>query len=165
MYLRLLYFSVFWIKIPDGYQIASLVELGLWSTSQLSLWNWSLRLMKNGVSFGCMQSLVISLVIIRYIRHCLLILPLIYSHMCDLTSWAHKWSVSSFVLKTGCYIYLVFYSQHSLCLCPKLNYCCRPPKSKPKPKLERRSKLEEFGLVENQTLFQNTDEVGSLLPT
>jgi hypothetical protein len=29
MYLRLLYFSILWIKIPDGYQIASLKELGL----------------------------------------------------------------------------------------------------------------------------------------
>ena len=32
------------MKIPDGYQIASLKELGLWSTSQSSLWIWSLRL-------------------------------------------------------------------------------------------------------------------------
>jgi hypothetical protein len=39
MYLHLLYFYILWIKIPDGYQIASLEELGLWSTSQLSLWN------------------------------------------------------------------------------------------------------------------------------
>ena len=31
------------MKIPDGYQIASLKELGLWSTSQSSLWIWSLR--------------------------------------------------------------------------------------------------------------------------
>ena len=31
-------FSIIWIKIPDGYQIASLEELGLWSTSQSSLW-------------------------------------------------------------------------------------------------------------------------------
>ena len=26
------------MKIPDGYQIAGLEELGLWSTSQSSLW-------------------------------------------------------------------------------------------------------------------------------
>ena len=32
------------MKIPDGYQIASLKELGLWSTSQSSLWIWSLHL-------------------------------------------------------------------------------------------------------------------------
>ena len=38
------------IKIPDGYQIAGLEELGLWSTSQSSLWIWSLRL-KIGVVF------------------------------------------------------------------------------------------------------------------
>ena len=38
MYLRLFYFSIHWIKIPDGYQIAGLEELGLWSTSQSSLW-------------------------------------------------------------------------------------------------------------------------------
>ena len=38
------------MKIPDGYQIAGLEELGLWSTSQLSLWIWSLRL-KIGVVF------------------------------------------------------------------------------------------------------------------
>ena len=44
MYLRLLYFSILWIKILDGYQIAGLEELGLWSTSQSSLWIWSLRL-------------------------------------------------------------------------------------------------------------------------
>ena len=50
MYFRLLYFSIIWIKIPDGYQIASLEELGLWSTSQSSLWIWSLRL-KIGVNF------------------------------------------------------------------------------------------------------------------
>ena len=38
------------MKIPDGYQIAGLEELGLWSTSQSSLWIWSLRL-KIGVVF------------------------------------------------------------------------------------------------------------------
>ena len=38
------------MKIPDGYQIASLKELGLWLTSQSSLWIWSLRL-KIGVVF------------------------------------------------------------------------------------------------------------------
>ena len=32
------------MKIPDGYQITSLKELGLWSNSQSSLWIWSLRL-------------------------------------------------------------------------------------------------------------------------
>ena len=38
------------MKIPDGYQIASLEELGLLSTNQSSLWIWSLRL-KIGVVF------------------------------------------------------------------------------------------------------------------
>ena len=38
------------MKILDGCQIASLKELGLWSTSQLPLWIWSLRL-KIGVVF------------------------------------------------------------------------------------------------------------------
>ena len=38
------------MKIPDGYQIASLKELGLWSTSPSSLWIWSLHL-KIGVVF------------------------------------------------------------------------------------------------------------------
>ena len=38
------------MKILDGYQIAGLEELGLWSTSQSSLWIWSLRL-KTGVIF------------------------------------------------------------------------------------------------------------------
>ena len=38
------------MKIPNGYQIASLEELGLLSTSQSSLWIWSLRL-KIGVVF------------------------------------------------------------------------------------------------------------------
>ena len=38
------------MKIPDGYWIASLEKLGLLSTSQSSLWIWSLRL-KIGVVF------------------------------------------------------------------------------------------------------------------
>ena len=38
------------MKILDGYQIASLEELGFWSTSQSSLWIWSLR-QKIGVDF------------------------------------------------------------------------------------------------------------------
>ena len=50
MYLRFLYFSILWIKILDGYQIAGLEELGLWSTSQSSLWIRSLR-QKIGVNF------------------------------------------------------------------------------------------------------------------
>jgi len=49
MYLRLpLHFI--WIKIPDGYHIASLEKsLGLCSTSQLSLWIWSFRLKERSV--------------------------------------------------------------------------------------------------------------------
>ena len=31
------------MKIPDGYQIDSLEKLGLWSTSQSSMWIWSLH--------------------------------------------------------------------------------------------------------------------------
>jgi hypothetical protein len=76
MYLRLpLHFI--WIKIPDGYQIASLEKsLGLCSTSQLSLWIWSFRL-KNGESFRCLLSKVISFILSSlYNKHCLLILPL-----------------------------------------------------------------------------------------
>ena len=38
------------MKILDGYQIVGLKELGLCSTSQSSLWIWSLRL-KIGVNF------------------------------------------------------------------------------------------------------------------
>ena len=91
-----------WIKILDGYQIASLEELDLWSTSQLSLWS-GVFTRRSKLSFRCLQSKVISLVILRYIEHCLLILPLICSYMWDLTSWAHIWCVSDFVLKTGCY--------------------------------------------------------------
>jgi hypothetical protein len=33
----------------------------------------------------------------------------ICSYMCDLTSWAHIWCVSDFVLKTRCYISSVFF--------------------------------------------------------
>ena len=76
MYLRLLYFSILWIKIPDGCQIAGLEELGLWSTSQLSLWILSLRL-KIRVDFPMS-------ILWGYIpftntlcnKYCLLILPL-----------------------------------------------------------------------------------------
>ena len=50
MYLRLLYFSILWTKIPDGYQIAGLEELDLWSTRQSSLWVRSLG-QKIGVNF------------------------------------------------------------------------------------------------------------------
>ena len=62
MYLRLpLHFI--WIKIPVGYQIASLEKsLGLCSTSQLSLWIWSFRL-KNDESFRCLLSKVISFIL------------------------------------------------------------------------------------------------------
>ena len=62
MYLCLFIFFI-WIKIPDGYQIASLEEsLGLRSTSQLSLWIWSFRL-KNEVHFRCLLSKVISFIL------------------------------------------------------------------------------------------------------
>ena len=76
MYLRLLYFSIIWMKIPDGYQIASLEELGLWSTSQLSLW---IRVFTRRLelSFRCLLFKVISFILsMLYIEHCLLILPL-----------------------------------------------------------------------------------------
>ena len=76
MYLRLpLHFI--WIKIPDGYQIASLEKsLGLCSTSQLSVWIWSFCL-KNGVPFCCLLTKVISFMLsLLYIKHCLLVLPL-----------------------------------------------------------------------------------------
>ena len=52
-----------WIKISDGYQIAGLEKsIGLCSTSQLSLWIWSFHL-KNGVSFRCLLSKVISFIL------------------------------------------------------------------------------------------------------
>jgi len=73
-----------WIKIPDGYKIASLEKsLGLCSTSQLSLWIWSFRL-KNGVSFHCFLSKVISFILSSlYIKHCLLILP-VFVAICEI---------------------------------------------------------------------------------
>ena len=75
MYLRLLYFSILWIKILDGYQIASL-ELGLWSTNQLPLWIWSLRL-KIGVVFPLsILSCYIPYTNTLCNKCCLLILPL-----------------------------------------------------------------------------------------
>jgi len=83
MYLRLpLHFI--WIKISDGYQIAGLEKsIGLCSTSQLSLWIWSFRL-KNGVSFRCLLSKVISFILSSlYNKHCLLILPLIVA-ICEI---------------------------------------------------------------------------------
>jgi len=76
MYL-LLSLHFIWIKILDGYQIASLEKsLGLCSTSQLSLWIWSFHL-KNGVSFRYLLSKVIYFILSSlYIKHCLLIFPL-----------------------------------------------------------------------------------------
>ena len=76
MYLRLLYFSILWIKILDGYQIVGLEELGLWSTNQSSLWIWSLRL-KIGVDFPL--SILwgyFSFTNTLCNKYCLLILPL-----------------------------------------------------------------------------------------
>jgi len=62
MYLRLSLHFI-WIKISNGYQIASLEKgFGLCSTTQLSLWIWSLHL-KNGVSFCCLLSKVISFIL------------------------------------------------------------------------------------------------------
>ena len=55
------------MKIPDGYQIAGLEELGLWSTSQSSLWIWSLR-QKIGVNFHCLYSEVIFFLLKRYVK-------------------------------------------------------------------------------------------------
>ena len=76
MYLRLLYFSILWLKIPDGYQIASLEELGLWSTSQLSLWI-GVFTQRSELSFRGLLPKVISFILsMLYIEHCLLILPL-----------------------------------------------------------------------------------------
>ena len=76
MYLRLLYFSIIWIKIPDGYQIASLEELDLWSTSQLSLWI-GVFTRRSELSFHYLLSKVIFFILSTlYIEHCLSILPL-----------------------------------------------------------------------------------------
>ena len=75
--------ALLWIKIPDGYQIASLEELGLWSTSQLSLWIWSI----------CLKIRVVFLLSILwgYIpytntlcnKYCLMILSLFCGYMWD----------------------------------------------------------------------------------
>ena len=56
-------FTFYLDKNPGWVQIASLEKsLGLCSTSQLSLWIWSF-LLKNGVSFLCLLSKVISLIL------------------------------------------------------------------------------------------------------
>ena len=81
----------------------SLKELGLWSTSQLFLWNWSLHL-RIGVIF--LSSILWGYNLYTNVL-CILStvfdITLICSYMWDLTSWAHIWCVSSFVLKTGCF--------------------------------------------------------------
>jgi len=40
-------------------------------------------------------------------KHCLFDITPICGYMWDLTSWAHIWCVSGFVLKTGCYTIFV----------------------------------------------------------
>ena len=100
-----LFFLIIWIKIPDGYQIASLEELGMWSTSQLSLW---IRVFtqRSELSFRYLLSKIIRYILYtKYIIYWALSfdITLIFSYMWDLTSWAHIWCVSGFVLKTGCY--------------------------------------------------------------
>jgi hypothetical protein len=106
MYLHLLYFSIHWIKIPDGYQIAGLEELGLWSTSQLSLWIRSLR-QKIGVDFSL--SILwgyFSFTNTLCNKNCLLILPLFVA-ICEI--WLPRLIYS---------VYLV------LSLKPGATYCC-----------------------------------------
>ena len=69
-------FQYFGKKIPDGCQIASLEELGLWSTSQLPLWIVVFT-RRSELSFYCLLSKVISFILSTlYIEHCLLILSL-----------------------------------------------------------------------------------------
>ena len=97
---------IFFKSLEKSRMGTRLLEFGgirLRSTSQLSLWNWSLHL-KIGVIFPlsilwgyilytnmlCIQALSIDII-------------LICSYMWDLTSWAHIWYISGFVLKTGCY--------------------------------------------------------------
>ena len=64
------------LKIPDGYQIASLEELGLWSTSQLSLWI-GVFAWRSELPFRCLYSEVIIFILICYVfKHCLFVLPL-----------------------------------------------------------------------------------------
>jgi hypothetical protein len=59
------------------------------------------------VFFRCLLAKVVFLVLICYvIKHLSFDITFICSHMCDLTSWAHIWCVSSFILKTMCYISL-----------------------------------------------------------
>ena len=73
------------------------------STSQSSLWIWSLCL-KIRVVFP--PSILWGYILCtKYVIYWALSIDitLIYSYMWDLTSWAHIWCVSGFVLKTGCY--------------------------------------------------------------
>ena len=69
-------FFIIWINILNGYQIASLEQLGLWSTSQLSPWN-GVFTRRSELSFRCLLSKVISFILnMLYIEQCLSILPL-----------------------------------------------------------------------------------------
>ena len=102
MYLRLLYLSIIWIKIPNGYQIASVEELGLWSTSQLSLWIWSLRLKIRVVFPLSILWGYISYTNTLCNKYCLLILPLFVA-ICEIWLPGLTYSVYLVVFKTGCY--------------------------------------------------------------
>jgi len=83
MYLRLS-LHVIWIKISDGFQIASLEKsLGLCSTSQLSLWIWSFHLKIRVHSYCLLREVITFILSSLYIKHCLLVLPLFVA-ICDI---------------------------------------------------------------------------------
>jgi hypothetical protein len=75
MYSRL-FFLILWKNpecVPDCQRLE---QLGLWSTSQLSLWS-GVFTWRPELSFHCLLSKVISFIISTlYIKHCLVILPL-----------------------------------------------------------------------------------------
>ena len=59
---------------------------------------------RSELSFHCLLSKVVCFILSTlYIEHLSFDITLIYSYMLDLTSWAHIWCVSGFVLKTRCY--------------------------------------------------------------
>jgi hypothetical protein len=69
-------FSILWKYpgwVPDCQRLE---QLGLWSTSQLSLWS-GVFTWRSELSFCCLLSKAISFILsMLYIEHCLLILPL-----------------------------------------------------------------------------------------
>jgi hypothetical protein len=74
--LTLVYFSILWKNLGWVPDCQRLVQTGLWSTSQLSLWS-GVFTWRPELSFRCLLCKVISFAISTlYIKHCHLILPL-----------------------------------------------------------------------------------------